>query len=122
MLRKGIIAIVEDDNLLALVMTKHLEKEGYRTKSFSRAEDLITFLSNKEPIAIAILDVKLKGMMSGIDLAAILPFDVPVIFCTGNSDQTVNHSGQNSQVIRTLIKPIDLNELTKVISTVVEKE
>lgn len=107
-----IIAIVEDDQLLSLVLTKHLTLEGYRTLSFSKGEDLIGSISKGFTPNVAILDVKLKGDMDGIELFNNLPIDLPVIFCTGNSDHPFFKNNNDPKIKGVLIKPIDLKELS----------
>jgi DNA-binding response OmpR family regulator len=115
---KGKVAIVEDDNLLALVMSKHLSMEGYQINTFSRGEDLLLSIEDGMIPNIAILDVKLKGTMSGIELCQLLPVGLPVIFCTGNSDHAYLRENQSSKVKGVLIKPIELKELSALISKI----
>ena len=115
--KDGIIAIVEDDNLLALVISKHLEREGYATKSFVRAEDFLEFLSNNPIVNAVILDVKLKGEMNGITLSEKIPSVIPQIFCTGNSDVAQLSQNENTSIKAFLIKPIDLSQLSSLLKT-----
>lgn len=113
------IAIVEDDHLLALVMSKFLTNSGYKTLSFSKGEDLLTSISSGLNIDLAILDVKLKGELNGIDLCQRLHENTPVIFCTGNSDHSFLKENNNDNIKGVLIKPIDLKELINLLSNVV---
>lgn len=112
-----IIAIVEDDFLLSLVISKHFEKLGFESFSFSNASDFMEFLVPKPTLHAVILDVKLKGPVDGIELSALLPTEIPIIFCTGNSDLTKTKL-TNPQIKAVLIKPIDLKELTSVIESI----
>jgi DNA-binding NtrC family response regulator len=111
------IAIVEDDYLLSLVISKHFEKLGFESYSFSNASDFMKFLAQNLSIHAVILDVKLKGTVDGIELSAYVPSDIPIIFCTGNSDLTKTKLA-NPQVKAILIKPIDLQELTRVLESI----
>lgn len=111
------IAIVEDDFLLALVIKKHLQNEGYTCFSFTNASDFFTFFKeNKELIAV-ILDVKIKGNMSGLELfQEFSTFSkIPVVFSTGNSDLKELKALETEQVKGIFIKPISLDELTRTI-------
>lgn len=111
------IAIVEDDFLLALVMKKHLQDQGYTCFSFSNAKDFFTFFEDNKDLLIVILDVKIKGDMSGLDLFHVFSTisSIPVIFCTGNSDLKELNSLKTEQVKGILIKPISLEELSRTI-------
>lgn len=109
------VAIVEDDHLLALVMSKHLALEGYKTVSFSKGEDLLLSIQDGHIPDLAVLDVKLKGKLSGIELCQLLPEETPVIFCTGNSDHTFLKENNSSKVKGVLIKPVELNSLSSLI-------
>lgn len=112
------IAIVEDNHLLTLVMSKHLTSNGYETISFSSGEDLLESMKNGMIPDLAILDVKLKGKISGTEVCELLPEDLPVIFCTGNSDMDFFKQEPNLKIKGVLIKPINLNQLTDLIALV----
>jgi DNA-binding NtrC family response regulator len=114
------IAIVEDDNLLALVMSKFLSLEGYQIATFSRGEDLLKAMKSEEfkPKAV-VLDVKLKGDLTGIELSKILPENLPIIFCTGNSDHDFLKKNDQSNVKGVLIKPIELKELLALLAEII---
>jgi len=111
------IAIVEDDYLLALVLTKHLSKEGYDCFSFPKARDFFEFFENNNDLYLLILDVKLKGEQNGIELFENFSSisSVPVIFSTGNSDIQELNTLKTPQVKGIFIKPIHLEELTKIV-------
>lgn len=111
------IAIVEDDFLLALVMKKHLQNEGYTCFSFTNASDFFTFFEDNKDILVVILDVKIKGNLSGLELFHVFSTisSIPVIFSTGNSDLKELNSLKTDQMKGILIKPISLEELTRTI-------
>lgn len=113
----GKIVIVEDDYLLALVMSKHLTKEGFECHSFPRVSDFFQFYENNKDLHTVILDVKLKGDKTGIDLFHELSksSDVPVIFSTGNSDMPELKTLSSPQIKGILIKPIYLEDLSRII-------
>jgi len=112
-----IIAIVEDDFLLSLVISKHFLKKGFECQSFSNAEDFLEFLKLNPQLHAVILDVKLKGLIDGIELSSSIPDGIAIIFCTGNSDLT-KAEWTNPQIKAVLIKPIDLQELSNVVESI----
>lgn len=111
------IAIVEDDFLLALVIKKHLENEGFECHTFTNASDFFSFLKENPILKIIILDVKIKGEMNGIELFKKLSdfSEIPVVFSTGNSEVKELVKFNKEQVKGILIKPIMLEELSEII-------
>lgn len=109
------VAIVEDDNLLSLVLKKQLELEGISSVIFSRAEEFLNYLQSSPNLIVVLMDVKLKGEMSGLTLATHVPKKIPIIFCTGNSDIDLSGLPHPSQVMDVLVKPIDIDQLIKMI-------
>lgn len=111
------ILVVEDDSLLALVLKKHLEKVGYVAFTFSRAEHFFDFLNNDQQVFAVLLDVKLKGDISGVDIAARIPAHIPVIFCTGNSEIEAVIGKNNHQVKGILSKPVEMEQLSSLLNS-----
>jgi DNA-binding NtrC family response regulator len=105
------ILIVEDDSLLALVLSKHLQKLGYSTHSFSRAEQFFSFLNANPSVFAVLLDVKIKGELTGIDVAKRIPAEIPIIFCTGNSELDTLIDAENNQIKGVLSKPVEMDQL-----------
>lgn len=119
---KRTIAIVEDDHLLALVLTKHLEGLGFLTRSFSRADAFLDFMTEDPELFAVLLDVKLKGEQNGISLARKIKRDVPLIFCTGNSEVEKEVSDLEANVLGILIKPVVMDELTHLLNSIPTKQ
>lgn len=113
------IAIVEDDYLLALVMSKHLSNKGYECVSFPRAEDFFKYYTTNKDLLAIVLDIKLKGELTGIDIFNELSKEtsLPVIFSTGNSDLKDLKTLNTPQVKGILIKPIILDQLSGLIAS-----
>lgn len=111
------IALVEDDYLLVLVMSKFLTNEGFECYSFSNAKDFFKHIELGNDFKAIVLDIKLKGTMDGVELYKIFSqkHASPVIFATGNSDVTELTTFDKNQVKGILIKPIHLEELTDLI-------
>ncbi len=112
------ILIVEDDSLLALVLCKHLQMEGYTTFSFARAESFFEFIqSDSDPIYCVLLDVKLKGSLTGVEISKKIPSSIPIVFCTGNSEIESVIGKNNKQVKGILSKPVDMSQLTHLLNS-----
>ena len=112
------IVVVEDDFLLALVTRKYMEREGFECFTFTNSTDFFKFYDQNKDIELLILDVKIKGEMNGLELFEKFSSisNVPVVFTTGNSEVIDDKSVQLEQVKGILIKPINLEEVSQIIS------
>lgn len=83
------IVLIEDNLILVFKLKQLLEKEGYDVvETYSNGEDFLIEMSTLE-FDLAIIDVKLNGVLSGIDIAkkiSVKQPDKPLIFLTGLSD------------------------------------
>lgn len=84
------IVLIEDNQILAFKIQRLLEKEGYNVVSTYTSGE--AFLSNLQNISfdLAIVDIVLKGTLSGIEVAKQLKAEMPeksLIFLTGLSDE-----------------------------------
>lgn len=78
------ILIVEDERLIGLILTKELEKNGYKVCSvLESGEEAVDFAQGEKLDAI-IMDVFLNGTMDGIEAAGRIreQSTVPIIFLT----------------------------------------
>lgn len=85
-----LVVLIDDDVDLLFLLTRHLEKLGAKTRTFSTATEAAAFLDqNKEPLAAVCLDLGLPDQ-SGFDVCARLKADprltgVPIIFMSGRT-------------------------------------
>lgn len=94
------VLLVEDEGLIAEMISLALEDRGYRVCISDNADDALRLLASDEPIDILFTDINLPGNMDGAVLAVkareIRP-DLPVIFASGRWSlldklQTIPHS------------------------------
>ncbi len=86
---KETILIVEDDDGIAFLQCRVLERAGYRASSVATENAALEFLA-REPVDLVILDYRLPGERTGLHLYAAMKeagHDVPVIVVTGFSDE-----------------------------------
>ena len=82
------IAIVEDEVIVAEDLRQTLMLEGYRvTGCFESGEEALVEVMKSQP-DLLMIDIRLKGVMTGIDLAREIRKhrNVPIIYVTANSD------------------------------------
>lgn len=98
--RNACVLLVEDEALIAEMISIALEDRGYCVCVSANAEDALRHLASGDTVDILFTDINLPGSMDGADLAVrarqIRP-DLPVIFASGRWSlldklQTVPHS------------------------------
>jgi CheY-like chemotaxis protein len=116
------ILVVEDDMILALVLKRNLEQLGHVVLEVqSSGQGAIEAVSKNNPDLI-IMDIKLIGSIDGIQtMIQIRKFsEIPVIYVSGNSDESIKQKAQKTESSEFMSKPIDLHELQERISAALE--
>jgi DNA-binding LytR/AlgR family response regulator len=107
------VLIVEDEFVIAEHLRGQLVDEGYDVlRVFDRAEEAEEFLKSEVP-DILLVDVRLKGRMTGIDLVREFrkQHTLPVIYITANSDETTYERARETQPQAFLVKPFTPSNL-----------
>lgn len=84
------ILIVEDDEGVAVLERRALERRGYKVRSAVTVNDAMAIIQNQE-IALLVADFRLPDGATGLDLCSqlhALGHDMPVILVTGFSDES----------------------------------
>lgn len=103
------ILIVEDEIILAMDMQLALEGMGYTVAGIAfSGYDAILKAEEVHP-SVALVDIKLQGPMDGIEAARHLlnELKVPVIFVTGNTDESTHCRALSVGPSAYLQKPVD---------------
>jgi DNA-binding LytR/AlgR family response regulator len=101
------ILIVEDESIVAKDIQHSLKKLGYTVVDIcSTGESAVTAAEEKKPDLI-LMDIMLKGEMSGIDAANIISerWDIPVIFLTAYADESTFSKAKITEPYGYIIKP-----------------
>ena len=106
MIKRPLVTIVDDDESVRESLPDLLAMLGYETQAFSSAE---SFLSSKyvSRTKALMLDIAMPGM-SGPELAAELTrrgHNIPIVFITAHSDETVRPRLLVPGAVDTLFKP-----------------
>lgn len=110
------ILVVEDDSFVADDLKDKLEQLEYRVTAIVESYKEALEAVERERPDLALLDIELKGELSGIDLAEKLArLGIPYIYLTGLRDINTYLRAKNSQPQRYLSKPIDLYNLRNAI-------
>lgn len=108
------VLIVEDESIVAKDIQHSLKKLGYNVLGIcSTGEDAVKSVEELGP-DIVLMDIMLKGNMSGVDAAAKIreTNNIPVIFLTAYADENTLSKAKVSEPFGYIIKPfkeIDLH-------------
>lgn len=111
------LLIVEDDHVEAADLRLIVEKNGYTVvgvaSSVSQALDL---LERSRP-DLALLDISLRGKLTGIDLARILGAkNIPFIYLSANCDTRTLENARSTRPYGFLVKPFRSQEVLAALS------
>jgi len=106
------LGVIDDNVQTAVSITQLLEFNGFKTFQAYNAKDAVAKAKKEKP-DLLILDIKLGFGETGYDVAKELPKQ-KILFISGY-DMDKNKIKSFSNVIGSLTKPVDINELLKLI-------
>jgi len=118
----GIIAIVDDDELLREALGSVLKAAGFFIDTFLSGEEFLAS-PRREEIVCLILDIRLPGM-SGIELQRRLSESgcmIPIIFVTAHGDESLRDMLLGAGAAAFLNKPVRSDALLREIYAALEK-
>jgi PAS domain S-box-containing protein len=107
------ILLVEDERIVAMDLQARLQRLGYAVAGIaSTGEEAIKAATDTRP-DLALVDVRLKGEMDGIEVAGQFRkrLGVPVIFLTAYADADTVERAKKTEPLGYLIKPFQEEEL-----------
>lgn len=117
------ILIVEDEPIVAMELQETLEPAGYEIcGTIDGADDLLAAVQEKSPHLI-LMDIRLRSFLDGIDAVQRLRLfnKIPVVYMTAWNTQDVRKRADATEPAAFLTKPIDPDELLKVVVQVLGK-
>jgi FixJ family two-component response regulator len=114
---RSLVSVVDDDESVRESLPDLLRELGFVAKVFSSAEE---FLASDyvDQTRCLILDIAMPGM-TGPDLQRELKLrrkEIPIIFITGNSDETVRPRLLEQGAVECLFKPFTETALLKAVN------
>jgi FixJ family two-component response regulator len=115
---RSLVSVVDDDESVRESLPDLLRELGFVAKVFSSAEE---FLASDyvDQTRCLILDIAMPGM-TGPDLQRELKLrrkEIPIIFITGNSDETVRPRLLEQGAVECLFKPFTETAMLKAVNT-----
>jgi len=117
------ILIVEDESIVAKDIQNSLKKMGYIVPVVvSSGDKALNEIEESRPDLI-LMDIMLKGDMTGIDVANIIKerFNIPVVFLTAYADDNTLNKAKISEPYGYIIKPFKEKELQTTIEMAIYK-
>ena len=118
--KKSKVLIVEDETITAMGIRKDLEKNGNITTNIvSNAVDAVIAADKDKPDLI-LMDIMLKGKLSGIDAAGIITgrYKIPIIYITAYQDDETYLTAHQTNPVKIIGKPYSKSELLDVVNQV----
>jgi len=112
------ILVLDDDQALCRVLTRLLKRMGYTATSYIDPKAALeAFKKNPGDFDLVITDMTMPGMTGdrfGRAVKELAP-DIPVIMCTGYSEQYIPRNIEEIGIDAVLLKPVDHRELSAAI-------
>jgi two-component system phosphate regulon response regulator PhoB/two-component system alkaline phosphatase synthesis response regulator PhoP len=119
-----LVAIVDDEEDIAELVSVNLKKEGFRTKEFEEGKSFFSWIKKQQP-DLVILDLMLPDM-NGLDICRELKKDprfasIPVIMLTAKKDEFDKVLGLELGADDYVTKPFSPKELTARVKVVLRR-
>jgi two-component system, NtrC family, response regulator HydG len=103
---KGVVLIVEDQFIEANNLRLILRKEGYSVLPIAHSVEDARQIMRRHTPEIVLLDIRLRGDLTGIDLAGSLrEKNIPFVYLSANSDKAVLDAAITTKPYGFLVKP-----------------
>lgn len=106
------VFVIDDDTNIRQLISRYLEKEGYRVTAFENAEKVVEYFNVDQPDAL-VLDIMMTGSMDGLDLCKKIRTisQVPIIFVSAKDEAVDRIIGLELGADDYLSKPFSPREL-----------
>ncbi|WP_319560609.1 response regulator [Marispirochaeta sp.] len=118
------VLIVEDEFIVAVDLRGTLERRGFSVAGIiNTGIGAVEFIRKNGKADCILMDVSLKGEITGIEAAAEIHKEcpVPVIFLTAHNTLPGVQAGIQEPLCRLVAKPFDEQELIRVIETLIQE-
>jgi len=107
------ILIVEDDEIIANIISQMLEKRGYSIAGKTDSGEGAVMKSAALEPDLVLMDIKLNGLLDGITAARFIfqLFFCPIIFLTAMCDDTQLDQAKSAQPLGFILKPFTEQDL-----------
>ena len=121
---KGRIFLLDDDELIASMLSRSLKKEGYEVQMETRAEDVINKIGTWCP-DLVLLDIHLDEEINGLDILEEIKREkigAQVVMLTADDSAESAITAMKLGAADYLTKPFNMDEVKIVIKNIIDKE
>ena len=107
------ILVVEDEAIVAMDIAQRLKRAGYDVPAVAATGEVALRTLEELHPDLVLMDILLKGEKNGIETAREIKdqFEIPVIFLTGQADESTQEQVKNTGAYGFILKPIDTASL-----------
>jgi len=107
------IIVIEDEAIIAAEIKSTVKLLGHQVVGHAMNGDKALDLFSSTPADLILLDINIKGTLTGIDLAKVVreKYQVPFIFLTSFSDKLTLDRVKNTMPYGYIVKPFNENDL-----------
>jgi len=117
------VMIVDDESSITEFLSELMRARHYKVTAFTSSIAALQFYKeNPDGVDLVIMD-QIMPEMSGISLATeLLAFNInlPIVLCTGDHRLISDQSSGKVNIEHFISKPIDINELTQMVSAIID--
>lgn len=118
------VFVVDDDAPVRKSLMRLLESAGYRTESFSSADEFLDGWKANPAPGCVLLDIMMPGL-DGLQLQQTLrasALEIPIIFITGHGDIPLSVKAMKAGAIDFFPKPIDDQKLLRAVDEALRRD
>jgi DNA-binding NtrC family response regulator len=117
------IIVIEDDDANRRSLTRALTREGYNVEAFAAADPALEYLRANRDVCLVVTDLMLPGTdgFGVLEEARKISSKVGLLMITGHASVESAVDAMKRGADDYLTKPINLDELRKRVSTIIEK-
>jgi len=117
------ILVVEDEQIVAMDLKDGLSKMGYQVIGTAGTGETAVEIALREKPDLVLMDILLRGEMTGIDAARIIQshIPIPIIYLTAYTDENTLQLATQTAPYGYLVKPVEDQELRTTIEVALFK-
>lgn len=119
---KGVVLVVEDNQLIRIIMSEIIEASGFECISVSNARTAISILSDRPDVQVVFTDIEMPGEMDGVELAHLVRNRWPSISLIVTSGKGLLENFTLPKDVPFFRKPYDNNAILEVINNMVSEK
>jgi CheY-like chemotaxis protein len=117
------VLVVDDEALVADYVADLVEEAGHEVIGIAATGEKALEYLERSDIDLAILDIRLKGRLTGIDLAQTTRARaIPHLFITGSGDPSTREAAEATKPLAILQKPFSQERLVSLLGQMAQRD